>query len=68
MPKKTKGQFNQSEYNKQWSKDNMSCINVRYTTSFVLEFRDALKKLGLKQSHVIKQVMQEVIDKAKEVE
>lgn len=60
--------FNQNEYIKQWKKENMTCVRSSYKKEFVDEFKQALKKLNLVQSQVIKNAMQEVIDKAKEVE
>lgn len=57
--------FNQSKYNAQWQKENMKSISVRYNSEFVDEFREALIKLNLKQSDVIRETMQTIIDKAK---
>lgn len=69
MPRKTKdGQpFNQAKYMYEWSKENMLSVAAKYNREFVLEFRDALKKLNLKQSDVIRNAMQDVIDEANKV-
>lgn len=70
MPRKTKdGQpFDQNEYIKQWSKENMIRISGSYKKEFVQSFRDACKKLGIKQSDVYREAMQAVIDHANEQE
>lgn len=70
MPRKTKdGQaFDQNEYIKQWSKENMTRISGSYKKEFVQSFRDACKKLGIKQSDVYREAMQAVIDQANEQE
>lgn len=60
--------FDQLAYIKEWNKKNLKHIKVSYRDSFVDDFRTACKKLGISQSSVFKQAMQEVIDKAKEVE
>lgn len=56
--------FDQSKYNYQWQKENMKSISLKYNTEFVEAFRDACKKLGIKQSEVIRQAMLETIKKA----
>ncbi len=67
MPRKTKDgkPFDQSAYIAQWTKENMTAVTGRYKKEFVQEFKEACAFLGVKQSQVIKQAMQEVIDKAK---
>lgn len=60
--------FNQSKYNMEWQKKNMLSVSCRYNSEFVNEFRNALDKLNLKQSDVIRKAMQDVIDKAKNQE
>lgn len=60
----TENKFDQSKYNYQWQKEKMLSVSVRYNKDFVLEFREALDKLGIKQSDVFRKAMQEVIDKA----
>lgn len=51
----------------QWQKENMLSVKVAYKKDFVIEFRDACRKLGLKQSDVIRNAMQKVIDQSKEI-
>ncbi len=46
----------------------MTCLSVRYKKEFAQEFKDALKKLGIKQSDVFHNAMQAVIDQANEQE
>ena len=58
-------EFNQVEYTKQWDKANMKLVSAKYKKEFVEEFREACKKLDIKQSDVIRQAMIEVIEKAK---
>lgn len=60
-------EFDQNKYVNEWKKENMLSISVRYNKSFVMEFRDALKKLGLSQSDVIREAMQKVIDESKKL-
>lgn len=60
-----KKEFNQNEYIKEWKKKNMKQIKVTYKNDFVEEFKEACKKLGITQSDVIRQAMQDTIDKAK---
>lgn len=52
--------------NSQWSAENMTTISGKYKTEFVLEFREACQKPGLKQSEVYRKAMEEVIAKSKE--
>lgn len=67
MPRKAKGEFDQGKYMQQWQKENMLSVRGAYKKDFVLEFRDACRKLGLKQSDVIRNAMQKVIDQSKEI-
>lgn len=60
-----KKEFNQQEYIKEWKKKNMKQIKVTYKNDFVEEFKEACKRLGITQSDVIRQAMQDTIDKAK---
>ena len=57
-------EFNQQKYQNDWNKKNMKSVSASYKTEFVEEFRSALKTLGLKQSDVIREMMQEIIEKA----
>ena len=68
MPRKASGNFNQAKYNQQWAKENMKTLNMRYKTEFVDEFREACKKLGVKQSDVVRQAMIQTIEEAKNTE
>lgn len=68
MPRKTKdGQpFDSTAYRQEWNKQNMKSVGASYKADFVNEYKEAAKKLGLKTSDLIRQMMQEVIEKAKE--
>lgn len=55
--------FNQSN----WDKNNLSTVIAKYRKDFVLEFKDACKALGISQSDVIREAMQQTIDKARKV-
>lgn len=57
--------FDQGKYIQAWSKENMLTVNQKFKKEFVIQFREACKKLGLKQSEVIRTAMQEIIEKAK---
>ena len=59
-----KEEFDQSKYNYEWQKENMLAVSVRYSKDFVIQFREALDTLGIKQSDVFRKAMQEVIDQA----
>ena len=50
------------------TKKNMKSVSASYKTEFVEEFRSALKTLGLKQSDVIREMMQEIIEQANKKE
>lgn len=67
MPRKTKDgkPFDQNAYIAQRTKENMTTVTGRYKNEFVQEFKEACAFLGVKQSQIFKQAMQEVIDKAK---
>lgn len=67
MLKKKNEKFDQGKYMQQWKKENMLSVKVAYKKGFVLEFREACTKLGIKQSEVIRNAMQETIDQAKEI-
>lgn len=58
--------FNQKEYNKKWDKENMGVVKASFKKDFVTEFKDACKILGIKQSDAIREMMQTIINKAKE--
>lgn len=58
------GEFNQKEYNAKWRAKNMMRVSATYKNDFVLEFREACKKLAVSQSEIIKTAMQKVIEQA----
>lgn len=64
MPKKASGEFNQAKYMAGWRKENMKQITASYKTDFVLEFKEACKKLGVSQSEVFRKAMEETIRRA----
>ena len=64
MPRKASGNFDQVKYQNQWIKDNMSTVRGSYRKEFVIEFKDACKKLGISQSEVIRKAMEQTIRKA----
>lgn len=65
MPKKASGNFDQMEYIAEWKSKNMKSVNSSFKSDFVDEFRASCKILGLKQADIIRNAMQETIDKAK---
>lgn len=50
---------------KKYAKANIKKLSCSYPSEFVEEFRDACKKLDIKQSDVIREAMEAVIEKAK---
>ena len=64
MPKTSNGDFNQKEYNAKWRAENMMRVSATYKNEFVLAFREACQKLGVTQADVIRNAMEEMIDKA----
>lgn len=50
-----------------WNKNNMLIVGAQYRKEFVLEYRQALEKLGLKQSNEIRKLMESTIIKAKNI-
>lgn len=63
MPDK-KEAFDQFKYQANWQKDNMLNVSAKYRKDFVLEFREACKKLGIGTSDVIRRAMEETIERA----
>lgn len=59
MPRKTRdGQpFNSVSYRQQWNKQNMKSVGASYKAEFVEKYKKAAKKLGLKTSDLIRQIM-----------
>lgn len=66
MPRKPKDgkPFDQTEYIRNWTKENMKQVKVSYKAEFVEQFRESCKKLGISQSDVFRKAMQETIKKA----
>ena len=59
--------FDQVKYMREWQKENMKQVKASYKTEFVDEFKEACKKLGIKQSDVIRKAMQYTIEKANNI-
>lgn len=59
IPKKTASRINN------WKKENMALVGASYKKEFVQEFKEACKKLDLRQSDLIRDVMEQTIEKAK---
>ena len=59
--------FDQVKYMREWQKENMKQVKASYKTEFVDEFKEACKKLGIKQSDVIRKSMQDMIEKANNI-
>ena len=57
--------FNQKEYIAEWRSKNMMRVSATYKNEFVLAFREACQKLGISQAEVIRNAMQDAINKAK---
>lgn len=49
-----------------WKKENMALVGASYKKEFVLEFKEACKKLDLRQSDLIRTMMEQTIEKAKQ--
>lgn len=56
--------FDQKKYMSDWKKENMGSVSVRYKKSFVDQFKQACKELGITQSEIFRKAMQETINKA----
>lgn len=56
--------FDEEKYKVEWKKENRDTVIAKYNKDFVNEFKEACKKLGVKQLSVIRKAMQEIIDKA----
>ena len=59
--------FDEEKYKQKWKKENMKQVKASYKTEFVDEFKEACKKLGIKQSDVIRKAMQDTIEKANNI-
>lgn len=49
-----------------WKKKNMKLVGASYKSEFVDEFKEACKILGIKQSDLIREMMENIIQKSKE--
>lgn len=69
MPRKSTDEkpFDQAKYMREWSKKNMKQVKVSYKAEFVESFKEACKKLELKQSDVFRKAMQDIIEQAKNI-
>ena len=47
-----------------WKKEHMRSVSAQYNREFVESFKSACSKLGLKQSDVFREAMQEIIIRA----
>ena len=63
--KETKRDWSETPQAK-YDRANMVSVSARYKKDFVEEFRNACKNLGIKQSDVIRQAMEETISKSKQ--
>lgn len=59
--------FDQAKYMREGQKENMKQVKASYKTEFVDEFKEACKKLEIKQSDVIRKAMQDTIEKANNI-
>lgn len=57
--------MNKYSAQKKYQKNNMLSISVKYKKDFILEFRQALEKLDLKQSDIFRKAMQDIIEESK---
>ena len=57
--------MNKYSSQKKYQKNNMLSISVKYKKDFILEFRQALEKLDLKQSDIFRKAMQDIIEESK---
>lgn len=67
MARKAAGEakFDEKAYRKEWNKQNMKMVGASYKKEFVEEYRQAVQKLGLKTSDLIRSMMEEVIKQAR---
>lgn len=59
--------FNQAKYMREWQKENMKQVKASYKTEFVDDFKEACRKLGIKQSDVFRNAMYSTIKKAEKI-
>jgi hypothetical protein len=65
MDKKIDSKFDSVKYRNEWKKQNMSQVRAAYASSFVAEFKQACSDLGVSQASVIREAMQQTIEKSK---
>ena len=58
IPKTTANRLNS------WKKENMALVGASYKKEFVQKFKEACKKLDLRQSDLIRAMMEQTIEKA----
>ena len=58
--------FDQNKYVNDWKKKNMKLVGASYKSEFVDEFKEACKILGLKQSDLIREMMEDIIKQSRE--
>lgn len=70
MPRKPKDgeTFDPVAYRQEWNRQNMKSVGASFKADFVIEYKEAAKKFGMKTSDLIRQMMQDVIDRSKEQE
>ena len=59
--------FDQVKYMREWQKENMKQVKASYKTEFVDKFKEACRKLGIKQSDVFRNAMYSTIKKAEKI-
>lgn len=52
------------KYRHSWDKKNMKIVSASYKAEFVDRYKEALKKLDLRNSDVIRKMMEDVIKQA----
>lgn len=63
MARKTDPKYYARQY--EWKKENMKMVGAIFKKDFVDEYKQACKKLGIKQSEPIRVIMQHTINEAK---
>ncbi len=56
--------FDENKYKREWKKNNMGIVKASFKKDFVDQFKEACKSLGISQSDVIRNAMEEVINRA----
>ena len=59
--------FDQAKYMREWQKENMKQVKASYKTEFVNDFKEACRKLVIKQSDVFRNSMYSTIKKAEKI-